>query len=76
MILMCKHANSAGQSLEMSWREDFGTLGEGKSRNPLLLTENNGSSLELVVTEHKSWCICPAQGYRTTQFTSTLAETC
>lgn len=25
---MCKHANSAGQSLEMTWREDFGILGE------------------------------------------------
>lgn len=25
----------------MTWHKDFGILGEGKSRNPLLLTQNN-----------------------------------
>lgn len=46
---MCKHANSAGQSLEMTWRKDFGILGEGKSRNPFLLTQNNDSLWNLLL---------------------------
>lgn len=64
---MCKHANSAGQSLEMTWREDFGIAGEGKSRNPLLLTQNNDRLWNLLLQSTNLGVYVPLKGMTTSK---------